>query len=167
MEKLDKIKCKFAALNNFLNFLDEEQYSFLKTSTTKENERVDTRGFLVSPINHTLEVLIQEEVGFPIRVTTLRRSDTLLVINNFLIGNRTNVYKNNVVTFKNAEIEIKTTTILYDRDRIINRSRALNKTGITSYDHKKLVESDILSIVNTINEINGVTLNPIIKQKIK
>ena len=60
MEKLDEIKCKFAALNNFLNFLDEEQYSFLKTSTTKENERVDTRGFLVSPINHTLEVLIQE-----------------------------------------------------------------------------------------------------------
>lgn len=84
-----------------------------------------------------------------------------------MIGNRTNVYKNNVVTFKNAEIEIKTTTILYDRDRIINRSRALNKTGITSYDHKKLVESDILSIVNTINEINSVILNPIIKQKIK
>ncbi len=166
MEKLDDIKCKFAALKNFLNFLDEEQYSFFKTSTTKENERVDTRGFLVSPVNHTLEVLIQEETGFPIRVTTLRRSDTILVMNNFLIGNRTNVYKNNVVTFKN-EIEIKTTTILYDRDRIINRSRALNKTGITSYDHKKLVESDILSIVNAINEINGVTLNPIIKQKIK
>lgn len=167
MEKLDEIKCKFAALNNFLNFLDVEQYSFVKTSTTKENERVDIRGFLVSPVNHTLEVLIQEEVGFPIRVTTLRRSDTVLVINNFLFSNRTNVYKNNIVAFKNAEAEIKTTTILYDRDRIINRSRALNKTEITPYDHKKLVESDILSIVNTINEINSVTVNPVIKQKIK
>lgn len=167
MEKLDEIKCKFAALKNFLSFLNEEQYSFLKTSTTKENERIDTRGFLVSPINHTLEVLIQEEARFPIRVAILRRGDTRLVINNFLIDKRTNLYKNNVVDLKNGEAEIKTTTILYDCDTIINRSSASNKIGITPYDHKSLVESDILSIVNTINEINSVTVNPIIKQKIK
>lgn len=167
MEKLDEIKCKFAALKNFLNFLSEEQYSFLKTSTTKENETVATRGFLVSPTNYTLEVLIQEEAGSPIHVAFLRRGETRLVVNNFSISKRTNIFKTNVVNFKNEEAELNTTTILYDRDTIINYNSTANKIGLTPYDHKNLVESDILSIVSAIDEINSVTIDPVIKPKMK